>query len=177
MKNKNIKDDEIQYNNDYFSLSVSESFDILRFIDQVCPKIENSKEKIVIEKFLLGYTSKEICEISEYKSTSSVYKIISKYKSMLEDELSDYIALRDMFGEFKIDYREPENSNAVEKEVNKARLILEHLFHLETYIYPFDIGTDSYKITLKHPTLGTHKFTKAGFLRFYKKVTKSLTDL
>ena len=175
---------ERQAQREYFSLinsdeiifSHQESIDILRMIANILPKIDKPKDKIVVEKYLMGFTIREICQIVGYKSPSSVHGIIKKYTEIIKEEYEEEAYIAELFQQRYFIEKEPEERIMVEPEVAQARQILESVFDFETYIYPFDITHEAYKITLKHPTFGTYKLSQEVIIKLVKNITDKLED-
>lgn len=173
-KRQNLKEYESCLRSGYEALTYAESFDMLRFIALVIPEIKDPKDKIIVEKYLMGFSVREICAIVGFLSTSSVHGRLKKYMDFLKEKLEDAIALKESFENKKYEYTEPCEGIKVEKEIADARLFLENVFGFETFIYPFDISAYSYKITAKHEDYGTKKFSCDGFLAFVKALKEKL---
>ncbi|MBQ0105625.1 MAG: sigma-70 family RNA polymerase sigma factor [Armatimonadetes bacterium] len=165
---------EVRSSQNVWEIPVNEHLDILRFIDRVTPLIPSPKEKLVIEKYLLGYTAQEICACLNLRSKNSVRYIIAKHRNMLKEKLEDYKALREMAENPIYEYVPPQPGPLVEKDIAIGRMMLENVFGFETYIYPFDISAESYKITVKHKDLGTHKLTCEKFLAFVEHIKETM---
>lgn len=157
-------------------LSSQETFDMLRFIALVLPEISDPKDRIIVEKYLMGFSIREICSLIGFSSKSSVHKRLKKYESFLREKLEDAIALRELFENRTYEYREPAEGIRVEKDIARARIFLENVMGFETMIYPYDISAFSYKITVKHPQYGTQKFSCDGFLKFVNHIKEKITS-
>ncbi|MBQ7256987.1 MAG: sigma-70 family RNA polymerase sigma factor [Abditibacteriota bacterium] len=163
-------------NSDEIIFSPQESIDILRMIANILPKIDKPKDKIVVEKYLMGFSLREICEIVGYRSPSSVHKIINNYKSIITQEYEEETHIAEIFHQKFFIYREPEERIHVEAKVAQARQIMESLFGFDTFIYPYDITKDAYKITLKHSVFGTYKLSQEGLVKLVKQITDQLEE-
>ncbi len=164
-------------NNVGISYSPMGVVDVLRLIANIMPKIKNPKHKIVIEKYLMGYSIREICQIVGYSAPSTVHELIGKYKPIITEEYEEEKAIIELFEGPNYIYHEPDSTKLpIERDVSDARLLLESMFGFETYIYPFDITPEAYKITIKHPDYGTHKLSCQGLVSFADKIKKGFRD-
>ena len=174
---KHLKEIYALKGSDEVNYSPQGTVDMLRLIANILPKIKNRRHKLVIEKYLMGYSIREICKIVGYSAPSSVHEVIQKFKPLIRDEYEEEKAIIELFENQTYIYREPDgNIPKIEPEVAEARQILEGLFGFQTYIYPFDITPQAYKITLKHPDYGTYKLSQRGIIRFAEEIKKKLKE-
>ena len=149
--------------------------DMLKVIESVLPKIPKPKEKIIIEKYLMGFTFQEISDMIGYKSKSAVAYVVNKHKEVIKETYEDEKAIAEMFQGVTHVYSEPTPKIEVEKDISQGRIFLESVLGFETFIYPFDIKPESYIITLKHEKYGTHKLSRDAFLKFVREVKEQFT--
>lgn len=173
--NNDLKQKERKEKNSlFFSDNYTKShIDMLRFIVNVKSKIENSRDRLIIEKYLMGFTLKELENMFNL-TVGTIRGVIKKYKQLLKDEYEDACAIKELFEGTENIYVNPVPKVEVEKDVAKARMLLENLFGFETFIYPFDISENSYKVTIKHPYYGTLKKTPKALVEYVEEIKKAI---
>lgn len=150
---------------------VESHIDLLKFIVNVKSKIENKTHSLIIEKYLMGFTYKEL-EVIFGLTVGTIRGVIKKYNQLLKDEYEDACAIKELFEGPQNIYNESIPKVMVEKPVAEARMILENIFGFETFIYPFDISENSYKVTIKHPYYGTLKMSPGRLVEYVEEIKK-----